>query len=112
MRDMQTDDLVDPRTKRSPVIRPQSERAPRYDAKLAVSRIRQNATESNENSCPRVRTHPRHSRLRGNDGGRCGNDSGAFLSAWIAPRSQRILGAARPLAVMPIDRTESLEQNR
>lgn len=44
MRDMQTAEHVTPRAQ--PSFRLQSQRAPRDDAKLAVSRIRQNATGS------------------------------------------------------------------
>ena len=59
MRNMQTADRVDPCTKRSPVIRPQSERAPRYDAKLAVGKIRQGPTGCDRMQQNRTKTRAR-----------------------------------------------------
>ena len=82
MRNMQTAYQVTPRPKPSLAIRPQSQHTSRDDAKLAVSKIRQNQT-----GCNRIRQGATKTRART-------REAPAFrwipLGMEIAPRSQRI----------------------
>ena len=101
MRNMQTPNRVTPRPRPSLVIRPQSQHTSRHDAKLAVSKIRQNATQYDRmpqnatKTRARTRARQRH--------------SVSFLSVWIAPRPQQVgrtAGSRRPRTAMPTDRTK------
>ena len=88
---------------RQPPFRARSQRAARADAKLAVSRIRHNPTESN--TIRRKLVCARDARTRARQ-----RRSVSLLSAWIAPRAQRvgcIAWSCPPIAVMPIVRTEA-----
>ena len=74
---------------RHPSFYSKTPRAPRDDAKLAVSKIRQNATQSDRMPHDATKLVPARTRARQ-------RNSVPLLSAWIAPRSQRILGVAVP----------------
>ena len=78
MRNMQTANRVTPRPE--PSLCAQSQRTPRDDAKLAIGRIRQNATEPNE--VQRILVRAREA------------TAFRFLSLCIdcAPAPQRVLG--------------------